>query len=150
MTDHEAIVFLVDDDEAVRDSLGLLMKSVSLKSRSYASAVEFLGEHPVEEAAPVASGHAEGAAVGPVEEARPAADRRVLRLHGAEGGRHLARDQTLFIRRAVGDVFHRRPGHAVAGGRPGTARAGVGVSLHPGLGRDLEVRARRERFVSFA
>ena len=45
MTDHEAIVFLVDDDEAVRDSLGLLMKSVALKSRSYASAGEFLAEY---------------------------------------------------------------------------------------------------------
>ena len=45
MTEHEPTVFLVDDDEAVRDSLGLLMKSVALTSRSYASANDFLAEY---------------------------------------------------------------------------------------------------------
>ncbi len=45
MTDYSPTVFLVDDDEAVRDSLGLLMKSVSLPSRSFASAVEFLADY---------------------------------------------------------------------------------------------------------
>ena len=45
MTEHEPTVFLVDDDEAVRDSLGLLMKSVALASRSYASANDFLAEY---------------------------------------------------------------------------------------------------------
>jgi len=45
MTEYNPIVFLVDDDEAVRDSLGLLMKSVALTSRSYASANEFLAEY---------------------------------------------------------------------------------------------------------
>ena len=45
MTDHSPTVFLVDDDEAVRDSLGLLMKSVGLTSRSFASATEFLAEY---------------------------------------------------------------------------------------------------------
>ena len=44
MTDYNPTVFLVDDDEAVRDSLGLLMKSVALTSRSFASADEFLAE----------------------------------------------------------------------------------------------------------
>ena len=45
MTEHKPTVFLVDDDEAVRDSLGLLMKSVALTSRSYASAGDFLAEY---------------------------------------------------------------------------------------------------------
>ncbi len=45
MTEYKPIVFLVDDDEAVRDSLGLLMKSVALTSRSFASADEFLAEY---------------------------------------------------------------------------------------------------------
>ena len=45
MTEYNPIVFLVDDDEAVRDSLGLLMKSVALTSRSFASAAEFLAEY---------------------------------------------------------------------------------------------------------
>ena len=44
MTEHSPTVFLVDDDEAVRDSLGLLMKSVALHSRSYASADDFLAD----------------------------------------------------------------------------------------------------------
>ena len=41
----ESTVFLVDDDEAVRDSLTLLMKSVGLPSRAYASADDFLSEY---------------------------------------------------------------------------------------------------------
>ena len=45
MTEYKPIVFLVDDDEAVRDSLALLMKSVALVSRSFASAAEFLAEY---------------------------------------------------------------------------------------------------------
>jgi RNA polymerase sigma factor (sigma-70 family) len=48
MTESNPIVFLVDDDEAVRDSLGLLMKSVALTSRSFASADEFLAEYDPE------------------------------------------------------------------------------------------------------
>jgi FixJ family two-component response regulator len=48
MTEHSPTVFLVDDDEAVRDSLGLLMKSVALTSRSFASADEFLAEYDPE------------------------------------------------------------------------------------------------------
>ena len=38
----EATVFIVDDDDAVRDSLGLLMKSVGLKARVFDSAESFL------------------------------------------------------------------------------------------------------------
>ncbi|MCH9027719.1 MAG: response regulator transcription factor [Proteobacteria bacterium] len=45
MTEYSPTVFLVDDDEAVRDSLSLLMKSVALTSRSFASAGEFLAEY---------------------------------------------------------------------------------------------------------
>jgi FixJ family two-component response regulator len=36
------LVYLVDDDEAVRDSLGLLLRSVGLECEVYASALEFL------------------------------------------------------------------------------------------------------------
>jgi FixJ family two-component response regulator len=45
MTEHNPTVFLVDDDEAVRDSLSLLMKSVALTSQSFASAADFLAEY---------------------------------------------------------------------------------------------------------
>lgn len=38
----EATVFIVDDDDAVRDSLGLLMKSVGLKARVFDSAESFM------------------------------------------------------------------------------------------------------------
>jgi FixJ family two-component response regulator len=36
------LVYLVDDDEAVRDSLGILLGSVGLDAQTYASALEFL------------------------------------------------------------------------------------------------------------
>ncbi len=45
MTESEPIIFIVDDDETVRDSLGLLMKSVALTSRLFASAGDFLAEY---------------------------------------------------------------------------------------------------------
>jgi len=38
------VVYLVDDDEAVRDSLGILLKSIGFMHESYASALDFL-EH---------------------------------------------------------------------------------------------------------
>lgn len=38
----QAIVHIVDDDEAVRQALGLLMETVGLETRTYASANEFL------------------------------------------------------------------------------------------------------------
>lgn len=40
-----AVVYVVDDDEAVRDSLRLLLDSVDLVCRTYASATEFLDDH---------------------------------------------------------------------------------------------------------
>ena len=38
----DAVVYIVDDDEAVRRSLGLLLKSTGITSKLYASAQEFL------------------------------------------------------------------------------------------------------------
>lgn len=42
MGDNNRIVFIVDDDDAVRDSLSFLMKSIGIESRGFASATEFL------------------------------------------------------------------------------------------------------------
>ena len=42
MTEPQATVFIVDDDEAVRDSLKMLMESVGLGTEVFASAQEFL------------------------------------------------------------------------------------------------------------
>jgi FixJ family two-component response regulator len=42
MSAIENIVFLVDDDDAVRDSVSLLMRSAGLRTREFASAAEFL------------------------------------------------------------------------------------------------------------
>ena len=42
MAKADPTVFIVDDDAAVRDSLGLLLRSVGLSSAAYASADEFL------------------------------------------------------------------------------------------------------------
>ena len=42
MKEQPATVFVIDDDEAVRDSLRLLLKSVGLPVRTCASAQEFL------------------------------------------------------------------------------------------------------------
>jgi two-component system, LuxR family, response regulator FixJ len=42
MASSEATVFIVDDDEAVRDSLGLLLRSVGYRARCYGSARDFL------------------------------------------------------------------------------------------------------------
>ena len=44
MSTDKATVFLVDDDDAVRDALGLLLDSVGLRAASYPSAAAFL-EH---------------------------------------------------------------------------------------------------------
>jgi len=40
----KAIVHIVDDDKAIRDSLGMLMKSVGFEARAYDSAESFLNE----------------------------------------------------------------------------------------------------------
>lgn len=42
MNRSEPMVFIVDDDDAVRDSLGLLMKSVGMEAHGYESAEAFL------------------------------------------------------------------------------------------------------------
>lgn len=42
MASSEATVFIVDDDEAVRDSLGLLLRSVGYRARCYPGARDFL------------------------------------------------------------------------------------------------------------
>ncbi|HEX9852042.1 MAG TPA: response regulator [Woeseiaceae bacterium] len=42
MTNDEPLVYLIDDDEAVRDSLNLLLESLGLQNAVYASALEFL------------------------------------------------------------------------------------------------------------
>jgi RNA polymerase sigma factor (sigma-70 family) len=42
MTEIKPIVFIVDDDESVRQSLGLLLSSVGLDVKTYPSAQEFL------------------------------------------------------------------------------------------------------------
>jgi two-component system, LuxR family, response regulator FixJ len=42
MTKNKPTVFIVDDDDAIRDSLQMLMSSVGLESACYASAREFL------------------------------------------------------------------------------------------------------------
>ncbi|MCG8414677.1 MAG: response regulator [Pseudomonadales bacterium] len=41
-------VYIVDDDEAVRDSLEMLMKSVGLNAKSFESAIEFLSDIDVD------------------------------------------------------------------------------------------------------
>jgi two-component system response regulator FixJ len=46
----EATVFIVDDDEAVRDSLSFLMQSVGLPTESFDSADSFLQANPVQRA----------------------------------------------------------------------------------------------------
>lgn len=40
-----AIIYLVDDDEAVRDALGMLFRSIGLEHESFASALEFLEKY---------------------------------------------------------------------------------------------------------
>lgn len=45
MSFDDATVFIVDDDDAVRDSLTLLMKSVGMRARAFGSAEAFLREY---------------------------------------------------------------------------------------------------------
>jgi RNA polymerase sigma factor (sigma-70 family) len=45
MPDAEPTVFIVDDDEAMRDALHTLMKSVGMKTSLHAGADEFLASH---------------------------------------------------------------------------------------------------------
>ena len=45
MTD-QPIIHIIEDDPAVRESLGMLLKTAGLQSRLYASAPEFLETNP--------------------------------------------------------------------------------------------------------
>ena len=45
MPPPEPVVFVVDDDRAMRESLSWLLDSVGLRVRSYATAADFLAEH---------------------------------------------------------------------------------------------------------
>ncbi len=49
MSRDEPLVYVVDDDEAVRDSLTLLLKAVGLASRTFSSAAEFLNHYDPEQ-----------------------------------------------------------------------------------------------------
>jgi len=47
-TTHTACVFIVDDDEQVRNALTLLMESIGLQAASFASAQEYLDQFDAE------------------------------------------------------------------------------------------------------
>lgn len=49
MSRDEPLVYVVDDDEAVRDSLTLLLKAVGLASQTFSSAAEFLNDYDPEQ-----------------------------------------------------------------------------------------------------
>lgn len=42
---HQHLVYIVDDDEAVRDALGLYLYSKNIASKSYASCIDFLEDY---------------------------------------------------------------------------------------------------------
>src|SRR5260370_40093726 len=48
MPEPDAIVFVVDDDAAVREALGGLIRSAGLKVETFASAQEFLARAPAD------------------------------------------------------------------------------------------------------
>ena len=45
VTEHQQMIYVIDDDEAVRDSMGMLLESVDLPYRCYASADSFFAEY---------------------------------------------------------------------------------------------------------
>lgn len=45
MSEIEPVIYIVDDDEAVRDGLGQLMESINLKVKAFSSAQEFLDSY---------------------------------------------------------------------------------------------------------
>ncbi len=49
MSRDEPLVYVVDDDEAVRDSLTLLLKAVGLTGQTFSSAAEFLSNYDPEQ-----------------------------------------------------------------------------------------------------
>lgn len=48
LTDEEGLVYVVDDDEAVRDAIALLLEASDIACRVYGSAAEFLGSFDAE------------------------------------------------------------------------------------------------------
>ena len=50
MNDCESVVYIVDDDEAVRDSLEVLLTAMQVPTRSYSSAAEFLENYSSDQA----------------------------------------------------------------------------------------------------
>ena len=48
MTPRNAVVFVVDDDQSVREALSGLIRSVGLRAETFASAQEFLEHQPVD------------------------------------------------------------------------------------------------------
>jgi RNA polymerase sigma factor (sigma-70 family) len=44
-TQPRQLVYIIDDDEAVRDSMGMLLESADLEYRCFASADDFIAEH---------------------------------------------------------------------------------------------------------
>lgn len=55
MSAQEPLVYVIDDDEAVRDSLAMLLKSVGLAHEVYASALDFLRAYDAERHACIVS-----------------------------------------------------------------------------------------------
>lgn len=45
MSEHNPTVFIIDDDEVVRDTIGQLVETVDLNSKTFASAKEFLASY---------------------------------------------------------------------------------------------------------
>ncbi len=45
MSELEPVVFIVDDEEIIRNTIGQLVESVNLKAKAFASAQEFLGTY---------------------------------------------------------------------------------------------------------
>jgi len=44
-SEHQQLIYIIDDDEAVRDSMGMLLESADLAYRCYADADSFFAEH---------------------------------------------------------------------------------------------------------
>ena len=95
MERNEPLIYIVDDDAAVCDSLTLLLKSVKLKAQAYRSAAEFL-EH-----------------YDPEQHACLVADIRMPGMSGLELQAVLDQNQIVFNRSSIGRkmaVLLDRPG----------------------------------------
>lgn len=49
MTNSQKTIFVVDDDDAIRDALGMLLDSVGLKHAMFATATEFIESHTADD-----------------------------------------------------------------------------------------------------